>query len=499
MRGPLPAPPTDEEKYLYVKANKGFLYSFGVLSTTLLLIGGFLFAFHRPEFIWYGGYLGVVGFYLFISYLVGFISKPFDLETHNDIRAYGKSYEPTVDVFLPCCGEDYQVLRNSWCWVSKLDWPKEKLNIYVLDDGPAAKDHHWGLEDIAHHFGFHYIQRVNRGYLKKAGNIRNAFAQTKAEIILILDADFCPRPDLLRETIPYMKFPKVGILQTPQYFRVMPEQPWIQRGAGTIQELFYRLIQVNRDTFGSSICVGTNALYRRSALEPFGGTYPIEHSEDVHTGFNLLKAGWKIVYIPINLAAGLCPDNIDSFFNQQYRWCSGSTALFLNWGFFWKTKLTIMQRLSFLSGMIYYQATALGVIFVPLPGIVMIWLFPQDLLWYSMMFSVPSLLFGTLHMWLWNRQPYGLSAVRTRQISYYAHLFALWDRFFGHVAEWVPTGVNRGKRGRFRATFISWTVLPPALAYIGSYLHYTPHCIPYLIIITFYLAVNLSCLVDQKS
>lgn len=81
--------------------------------------------------------------------------------------------------------------------------------------------------------------------MKKAGNLRYAFARTSGDFIVILDADFCPRPDFLWETLPYMLDPSIAIVQTPQFFRYRREQRWVERGAGMVQELFYRVVQVS--------------------------------------------------------------------------------------------------------------------------------------------------------------------------------------------------------------------------------------------------------------
>lgn len=88
------------------------------------------------------------------------------------------------------------------------------------------------------------IRRDNRPELKKAGNLRHAFAQTVGEITAVFDADFCPRPDFLRETLPYFLDRSIGIVQTPQFFRRTEEQTWVEQGAGASQEAFYRMIQV---------------------------------------------------------------------------------------------------------------------------------------------------------------------------------------------------------------------------------------------------------------
>lgn len=79
--------------------------------------------------------------------------------------------------------------------------------------------------------------------MKKAGNLRHAFARTSGEAVVIFDADFCPRSDFLRETLPYLLDPSIGIVQTPQFFRWCKEQTWVEKGAGASQEFFYRMEQ----------------------------------------------------------------------------------------------------------------------------------------------------------------------------------------------------------------------------------------------------------------
>jgi len=495
----LPQPPNDGEKYLYVHQGKVFLYSFGIVSTSLLLLGGILFSVNNSEFAWYLPIVFLLGFYLAISYLIGLVSKPFKFKAHVRKINKHRDFKPTVDVFLPCASEPLEVLYNTYKYVAELKWPN--LNVYVLDDSGRVE-----VKEAAEWYKFNYISRPNKGHLKKSGNLRYAFPLTSGEFFLILDADFCPRPDFLAETIPYFLDPQLAVAQTPQFFVVQQNMPWIQRGAGSIQELFYRMIQVNRNHFGASICVGTCAVYRRSALEPFGGTYPIEHSEDVHTGFNLLKHGWKIQYIPINLSAGACPDHISSFFMQQLRWCTGSTSLFLNKELFWKTKLTVMQRLCFLSGMLYYQATALSIFANPIPGLLILWFHPDKLYWHNLIFTFPSFLFGIVHMKLWNRLPYGLFAVRARQVSYYAHLFAIWDKLRGKTKPWIPSGDNKLTKAswtfiKFRRFFIVWNSLVTLGTVGGIYVNGSGimyyDLLPYVIINTFYMTLNFSCLLGQ--
>jgi cellulose synthase/poly-beta-1,6-N-acetylglucosamine synthase-like glycosyltransferase len=98
-------------------------------------------------------------------------------------------------------------------------------------------------------FRFNYIRRENRGYLKKAGNLRHSFNLTSGELF---DADFCLCHDFLQEILPLMrKEPDIAIGQTPQFFRPCDEQNWLEQGGNPTQELFYRVIQVNRDQWGA--------------------------------------------------------------------------------------------------------------------------------------------------------------------------------------------------------------------------------------------------------
>jgi cellulose synthase/poly-beta-1,6-N-acetylglucosamine synthase-like glycosyltransferase len=116
------------------------------------------------------------------------------------------------------------VLKNTYDHVYALDYPNFK--VWVLDDGDDDN-----VRQLAESYDFNYIVRGDRPFLKKAGNLRSAFKFTSGEFSVIFDADFCPRTDFLKETIPYMQQdPLIAVLQTPQYFRVRKEQTWVEKG-----------------------------------------------------------------------------------------------------------------------------------------------------------------------------------------------------------------------------------------------------------------------------
>ena len=320
----LPTAPTDEEKYAYTKMNRPFLVSCGTLTFLILAVGGWMFAKASPAFAWFALYAFFPQFYLLTTLLIMVLGKEFDLGAHKElVEKFSVEDAPTVDIYLPVCKEPLEMIENTWKYIALLDYPADKKKIYVLDDGADEN-----IRSLAHRYGFSYILRPNRPMLKKAGNLRHAFAQTSGDFFAVFDADFCPRPDFLLETVPQiMADDRRAIVQTPQFFRSRPDQSWTEQGAGAIQEHIYRIMQHCRDTWAAAICVGSNAIYRRAALEPIGGIIPYEASEDIHTGFYVATHGWTVRNVSLNLACGVCPDTPRAFFAQQVRWCTGSVTL----------------------------------------------------------------------------------------------------------------------------------------------------------------------------
>ncbi|KAI5357509.1 putative glycosyltransferase 2, nucleotide-diphospho-sugar transferase [Septoria linicola] len=445
----LPSGPSDFEKTLYLKTNRLGLYTFGVFSFLSLSVGMWLFVISFVGFYWFGALVFLLQLYLVISYTVSICGKDYDFEKHKKIleeHPVNPLTAPSVDIYLPCCKEPIEVLENTYRYVKQLVYPQDKLRVYVLDDGASDAVH-----AMATQYGYEYICREDRPRLKKAGNLRWAFARTEGDFFAIFDADFCPRPDFLQEIIPiHQAKPDTAIVQTPQFFRTSADQSWVEQGAGGVQELFYRVVQVNRNRFGASICVGSNAVYRRAALEEVGGTAEIGFSEDVHTGFYAVNRGWKVRYLPLCLACGICPDTPRAFFSQQMRWCMGSTTLLTNMDF-WRSKLNPVQKICYLSGMMYYSAISLSIFINPLPGILMLWIRPQYVRYYNLAFAVPSIVYSIIAIRCWAKARYGFNVQFIMVIQSYAYLTAIKDRLFGRALAWVPSGDTKAhKNNKYR-------------------------------------------------
>jgi cellulose synthase/poly-beta-1,6-N-acetylglucosamine synthase-like glycosyltransferase len=459
----LPAPPLDHEKYAYVRRHIWVLTLASAISFPPLVFSQVRMIENSRWFLLYAPFVVFGIICLLLSLIVDGMSRSFDLEEHQRIVASWRPRRyPSVDVFLPVCGEPIEVLRNAWVNVAVMRRSyRGRITPYVLDDSASPE-----LKAMARSFGFAYGTRPDPGWFKKSGNLRFGFHISVSEYILLLDADFAPRHDLLDETLPYLDmYPDLGIVQTPQFFHVLDQQTWIERGAGAIQELFYRSIQTARAKKGGAICVGSCAVYRRAALQQNHGMSLAEHSEDLHTGFDLQRLGWRMRYVPVALSTGNCPDNILAFVNQQYRWCSGTMSL-LRHRKFWKTKLPLYTRLCYLSGFIGYVYTAVFTFVAPALAVGMLLFVPGELLLRNLIFIAPVLFYAGVVYPMWHRAPYRLEAWSVRVLSGWAHIFALWDMMRGRLRGWQPSGSGeRGQDGRRRLWMglIGWSLGSSAL------------------------------------
>jgi cellulose synthase (UDP-forming) len=449
----LPPPPDDEEKYAYINRRLPYLTTILVIGASCLIISQLRFEAHEPVPWPFVVFTATYFVYQVISLPVNFTGRGFDLAAHEArIQAWRPPRYPSVDVYLPVCGEPIELLRNAWNAVSELVASYEgAAQVYVLDDGPSDE-----ARSMSDSFGFGYIRRPELRAYKKSGNLRYAFARTKGEYVVIFDADFAPRPDFLAETLPYMDDPAIAIVQTPQFFRGTAAQTWIENSAGAIQEVFYRSIQVARDRFGAAICVGTSAVYRRSALEPQGGPTLIPYAEDVHTGLDVRRAGWSMVYVPIVLSTGICPDNLDAFVRQQYRWCTGNAGVVFSRRL-WSVPMAIPARLTYISGFFYYVFTGLLTFFGPIIPIVMLAFLPGQIRLRNFVILLPSMLTGFVLYPLWHRSGYGPSVWALGLARGWAHVFAIWDGARGKTMGWHPSRTPGSALRRFRIGITGWS------------------------------------------
>jgi cellulose synthase (UDP-forming) len=459
----LPQAPSVEDKYAYFGSQHIWFITARTVAACSAALSLVLFSATTPVLWLFWPMATIFIGYMILTHIATTRRRRISRLDHERIvQLWDPETYPSIDVFLPSAGEPMDVLRNTYEHVARLSW-EGQLVVRVMDDSARPE-----VAELAAEYGFTYDVRDNRPLLKKAGNLKYAFDRTEGDLIVIFDADFCPRPDFLTELVPYFGDPEIAIVQSPQFFDSdKKRQSWLEECAGSVQESFYRWAQVSRDKLGAPICVGTCAIYRRSALNESGGFAQIGHSEDVHTGVNLMKVGYKTIYVPVVVAKGLCPDKLSSFISQQYRWCLGSMSLLADKTFH-DAPLRYRQRLCFFTGFGYYISTGVGVYVLSLPTLVMLWFLPDRIAVSNFYWLIPTFLLypliAVIHKTHWRP-----ATLRVYMISSFSHAAAIWHAMRGRAADWVPTGQTRktGMTTQVTRLMVGWTALTNALMAAG--------------------------------
>jgi cellulose synthase (UDP-forming) len=432
----LPAPPDDAELYWYFGPQRRWVLLCSSLSFVFTAVTLFFFSLRTPA-LWI--FLAVLALNL-----VGLVASLFDgqkqrrvtRDSHDIlVRAWSPDHAPSVDLYLPTCGEPLDVLRNAYAHVADVRW-RGDLTVWVLDD--AARP---AVRNLASEFGYEYVVRPDRGRLKKAGNLNHALTISRGDVVAILDADFCPRPDFLDHLVPYLEAPDIGIVQSPQFFDTDTSMTWLQRAAGSAQEWFFRWVQPSRDASDAAICCGSNAVYRREALEAIGGFAKLDHSEDMYTGLEMLQHGYRTQYVPILVAKGISPDSLPSFVNQQYRWAMGNLHLLTGRNLA-KMRAPWRMRVCYYNGVIGYLLMAVNVFAAPIPPLIMLIGYPEQIRpWHVLPLLGP--------LWVWfvllpavSKTRWRIEVIRANYLVSFAAGVALLHTLRRRSADWVPTGAG---------------------------------------------------------
>ncbi len=253
---------------------------------------------------------------------------------------------PSVDIFIPTYNEPLDVLERTIVGALALDYPKDKLAVYVLDDG--RRD--W-LKTFCEGRGAVHVTRSDNAHAK-AGNMNNGLRVSSGDFVAVFDADFVPYRHFLKRTLPFFQDETIGIVQTPQhFFNVDPVQSNL--GLENIwpdeQRLFFDEIAPSRDGWDVSFCCGSCSIARRAALDTIGG-FPTESiTEDLLTTLSMLNKGYKTRYLNERLSMGLAAENLTGYFVQRERWCQGGIqTLYLHNGPLRGPGLSLFQRVMFL-------------------------------------------------------------------------------------------------------------------------------------------------------
>lgn len=276
---------------------------------------------------------------------------------------------PTVDIFIPTYNEPDDIIRVTAIAAMQIDYPAEKLNVYILDDGGtlakrqhaenglAAWGRHYRLRRLAEEVGAHYITRPLNAQAK-AGNVNHALGHTSGDLVLILDCDHVPTSDILKRTVGFfLADPKLFLVQTPHFF-INPTP--VERNLGGVanpsseNDMFYRVIHPGLDFWGASYFCGSAALLRRSHLMENGGLCGKTITEDAETALALHGRGYRSIYFERPMVCGLSPESYDDYIVQRQRWAQGMLQMFLLDNPLFQRGLTLEQRLCYFNSCFFW-------------------------------------------------------------------------------------------------------------------------------------------------
>ena len=272
-------------------------------------------------------------------------------ERHSQLMRRG-TYKPTVDILIPTYNEPANVLRRTLIACKSIKYPRDKKNIWLLDDGDRPE-----IKALAELLKCNYIARPDHNNAK-AGNLNYALKQVSSDIVVVFDADFVPLNNFLERTLGFFHADSnLAMVVTPQNF-YNPDPPQKNLGGKFIpgdMVNFYQVIQPSRDVVNAVICSGTSIVYRRAHLDTIGGIPTTSIVEDYLTGMSLQAQGYRTIYLNEFLSVGSAANNINEYAKQRSRWCEGTLQTVLTrYNPLIMPGLNPIQRMVYLSGILFW-------------------------------------------------------------------------------------------------------------------------------------------------
>lgn len=269
------------------------------------------------------------GHRLYLVYLYTRYRRPLAGTDPPDVRrdsaAAGDDRLPSVTVQLAIFNERYVVERLIEA-VSRLDYPRNRLEVQILDDSTdatrtiargAARD------AAARGLDIRYVHRaVRTGF--KAGALAAGLREARGELIAIFDADFVPEPDFLRRAVLPFRAPDVGMVQA-RWGHLNRDQSLLTRVQALWLDAHFVLGHGARWRGGLWFNFnGTAGVWRRAAIRAAGGWQHDTLTEDLDLSYRAQLAGWRFVFLEDVVAPAEIPADMNSFKTQQHRWVQGA-------------------------------------------------------------------------------------------------------------------------------------------------------------------------------
>jgi cellulose synthase (UDP-forming) len=327
---------------------------------------------------------------------------------------------PTVDVYIPTYNEEVAIVRKTMLAAVAIDYPADKKQVYLLDDGRKYPERRAELAALCDELGATLLVRDTNDYAK-AGNINTALERTTGDLVLILDCDHMPVRGFLTKTVGFFLDKTVALVQTPHWFYNPDpfERNLLTQGQVPVgNELFYKVLQKGNDAWNAAFFCGSAAVVRRQHLLEVGGIATETVTEDCHTSLRLHALGYRTIYYDKIMVAGLAPEKFSAYVGQQVRWARGMAQILRleNPLFNRQLRLTTAQRICYFSATSHF--------FFGFPRL-MYALAPTLFLLFSIN-SVKGLGIETLFYAL----PHIVLSMQTNHIPYKRVRFSFWNEIY---------------------------------------------------------------------
>jgi cellulose synthase (UDP-forming) len=303
--------------------------------------------------------------YAFVILFLGYFQTIWPLRRAPVALPEQEEEWPHVDVLIPTFNEPLDVVRYTALGALNMDWPADKLHVYILDDGRRKE-----FEQFAFEAGVGYKIRPDNSHAK-AGNINAALKTINSPYVTTFDCDHVPTRSFLQMTLGWMmRDPKLAMLQTPHHF-YSPDP--FERNLGQFRvipnedELFYGIVQDGNDLWNATFFCGSCAVLRRQALDEVGGIAVETVTEDAHTSLRLQMKGWGTAYINIPQAAGLATESLAAHVGQRVRWARGMVQIMRIDNPLFAPGLKFPQRLCYFNAMFHFLHAVPRLIFLSAP------------------------------------------------------------------------------------------------------------------------------------
>ncbi len=294
---------------------------------------------------------------------------------------------PIVTIQLPVYNEKFVVERLIDAAVA-VDYPKDKLQIQVLDDS-TDETRELASNKVAAFarlgFDIQYLHRVDRiGF--KAGALEAGLKKARGAFVAIFDADFIPNPTVLRESIHYFSDPKVGMVQT-RWEHLNREQNTLTQVQAILLDAHFMIEHGGRcysDRFFNFN--GTAGIWRKTAIADAGGWQHDTLTEDLDLSYRAQIKGWRFLFLPDLTCPAELPTDMIAFKSQQHRWAKGSIQVMKKLlPRIWRSSLPLKVKVEatfHLTGNLAYLLMLTNTLFFVIPSMVV----RRDLDWQSVLF-----------------------------------------------------------------------------------------------------------------